>query len=81
MTADEIIAFKKKQNAKTGIPNINDKDITVSEASVMGFPVLIHKRALGSHRCARKKCSLKKGLVHAAVWHFGYADKAARTRL
>ncbi len=33
MTADEIIAFKKKQNAKIGIPNIRDKEITVSQVS------------------------------------------------
>jgi len=40
MTADEIIAFKKKQNAKSRIPEIRDKKITASQDSVMGFPVL-----------------------------------------
>ena len=40
MSADEIIEFKKKQNAKIGIPEIKDKEITVSKDSVMGFPVL-----------------------------------------
>ena len=39
MSADEIIEFKKKQNAKIGIPEIKDKEITVSKDSVMGFPV------------------------------------------
>ena len=40
MSADEIIAFKKKKNAKIGIPDIRDKEITISQVSVMGFPVL-----------------------------------------
>ena len=49
MTADEIIAFKKKQNAKIGIPEIRDKEITVSQDPVMGFPVLkmTHKEFTG----------------------------------
>ena len=40
MCAEEIIAFKKKQNAKIGIPNIQDKQIQVSRILVMDCPVI-----------------------------------------
>lgn len=40
MTADEIIAFKKKQNARAGIPKLKDPEMRISQISVMGFPVL-----------------------------------------
>ncbi len=45
MSADEIIAMKKKQNAKTNIPRLTDTEITVRRAKVLGSLVLciMHK--------------------------------------
>ena len=40
MNAEEIIAFKKKQNEKNSIPQIKDAEISVTQIEVMGFPVL-----------------------------------------
>lgn len=37
---EAVIARKKKQNAKTPIPELHDPEITVSKTQVMGFPVL-----------------------------------------
>ena len=37
MTAEEIIGFKRKQNAKIGIHKY--KEITISQLSVTGFAV------------------------------------------
>jgi|GEM_PF-4007802 len=39
MTAEEIIGFKRKQNAKIGIHEIKYKEITISQLSVTGFAV------------------------------------------
>ena len=38
--AEEIIAKKKKENAKNYIPDLSDPDIEISRMSVMGFTVL-----------------------------------------
>ena len=37
---DELIAKKKKQNAKNRIPELHDMELTITKTEVMGFPVL-----------------------------------------
>jgi len=39
-SADELLAYKRKQNAKNRIPNLHDRDILVTRMEIMGFPVL-----------------------------------------
>lgn len=41
LPAEEIIEAAKKQNAKTKIPKISDKEIGVSRIYVKGYPVVI----------------------------------------
>lgn len=53
MSAEEIIAFKKKQNAKISIPKLQDAEITVSQIQVSGFPVITMK-----HDPKKKKAML-----------------------
>ncbi len=53
MSADEIIAFKKKQNAKISIPELRDAEITISRIQVSGFPVITMK-----HNPQKKKAML-----------------------
>ncbi|MCR5675314.1 MAG: alpha/beta hydrolase [Lachnospiraceae bacterium] len=45
-TAEEIVAQKKKANAKNRIPDLNDPDLEISRISVMGFTVIrmIHRK-------------------------------------
>ncbi len=44
-SAEEIVAAKKKENAKNKIPELNDPEFDISRVDVMGFPVIkmIHK--------------------------------------
>jgi len=47
-SVEELVAKKKKQNAKSRIPALHDPDIEITKTDVMGFPVLRmthHKRA------------------------------------
>ena len=43
MSAEEIIAFKKKQNAKISIPKLQDAEISIAQIEVSGFPVITMK--------------------------------------
>ena len=45
MSAEEIIAFKKKQNAKIHIPKLQDAEISIAQIQVSGFPVITMKHA------------------------------------
>ena len=39
-SVDELVAKKKKQNAKNRIPELHDPEIEIVKTEVMGFPVL-----------------------------------------
>ena len=39
-SADELLAYKRKQNAKNRIPSLTDRDVIVTRMEIMGFPVL-----------------------------------------
>ena len=45
MSAEEIIAFKKKQNAKISIPKLQDAEISIAQIQVSGFPVITMKHS------------------------------------
>ena len=50
MSAGEIIALKKKQNAKAKIPVLKDSEVTVRKGRVMGFDVICMKQNSGTRR-------------------------------
>lgn len=46
MSTEELLASRRKENAKNKIPDLKDDDFVISRIEVMGFPVLklIHKQ-------------------------------------
>ena len=50
MSAEEIIAFKKKQNAKAKIPVLKDPEFTIRKGSVMGSDVICMKHQSGTKK-------------------------------